>query len=149
MRIYVASSWRNDYQPDVVFGLREAGHQVYDFRHPGPGNDGFHWRQIDPKWKSWGARQFAEALSHPTAEHGFRLDYGAMQCAEACVLVLPAGRSAHMEASWFVGAGKPLLILLSDGEPELMYKLATGLFTGLGALLLHLEQLEQGTASEA
>ena len=34
MKIYVASSWRNERQPDVVQALRNAGHDVYDFRHP-------------------------------------------------------------------------------------------------------------------
>jgi len=33
-KIYVASSWRNDYYPKVVAKLREAGHEVYDFRNP-------------------------------------------------------------------------------------------------------------------
>ena len=33
-RIYVASSWRNVYYPEVVTRLREAGHEVYDFRNP-------------------------------------------------------------------------------------------------------------------
>ena len=33
-KIYVASSWRNGYYPDVVDKLREAGHDVYDFRNP-------------------------------------------------------------------------------------------------------------------
>lgn len=33
-KIYVASSWRNPYQPEVVAALRKAGHQVYDFRNP-------------------------------------------------------------------------------------------------------------------
>ncbi len=150
MRIYVASSWRNDYQPDVILGLREAGHEVYDFRNPRPENHGFHWSEIDREWKSWTMRRFIEALSHPLAEEGFGEDYRAMQWAEACVLVLPAGRSAHLEAGWFAGAGKPLLILLADAEPELMYKLASGLtclfqggvFVGLGPLLMRLEEVE-------
>lgn len=34
MRIYVASSWRNTYYPSVVSALREAGHDIYDFRNP-------------------------------------------------------------------------------------------------------------------
>ena len=33
MNIYVASSWRNQKQPDVVTALRENGHTVYDFKH--------------------------------------------------------------------------------------------------------------------
>ena len=32
-KIYVASSWRNQYFPDVVKILREYGHEVYDFRN--------------------------------------------------------------------------------------------------------------------
>ena len=32
MRIYVASSWRNPTQPVMVTTLRDAGHEVYDFR---------------------------------------------------------------------------------------------------------------------
>ena len=32
-RIYVASSWRNEYYPEVVAKLREAGHDVYDFHN--------------------------------------------------------------------------------------------------------------------
>ena len=32
-RIYVASSWRNEFYPEVVQLLREAGHEVYDFHN--------------------------------------------------------------------------------------------------------------------
>jgi len=46
MRVYVASSWRNEKQPAVVKALREAGHEVYDFRSPTPGNTGFSWRKV-------------------------------------------------------------------------------------------------------
>jgi len=42
-RIYVASSWRNPYQPEVVAALRKAGHEVYDFRNPEDNPGGFHW----------------------------------------------------------------------------------------------------------
>ena len=33
-KIYVASSWRNGYYPEVVAKLREAGHEVYDMQMP-------------------------------------------------------------------------------------------------------------------
>ena len=46
-----------------------------------------------------------------------------MGWADAFVLVMPCGRSAHLELGWAAGAGKPTAILLSDGEPELMYKM--------------------------
>lgn len=143
MKIYVASSWRNDYQEDVVRGLREVDHEVYDFKNPAPGNKGFHWSEIDPAWKTWRGEQYIKSLSHPIAAQGFAADWNAMRWAEACVLVMPCGRSAHLEAGYFVGAGKPLLILLSgDCEPELMYKMADGVFVGLGPLLLKLQSIE-------
>lgn len=151
MKLYVASSWRNPWQPRTVDILRTAGHEVYDFRHP-PGGDhlGFSWSDVDPDWTSWSARDYVAALDHPIAVAGFDSDFGAMEWADACVLVLPCGRSAHLEAGWFVGAGKPLYILLDEAEfghdaghhvTELMYRMATrivrqarDLLTELGAV---------------
>ena len=49
--IYVATSWRNWRQPKVVELLKREGHEVYDFHHPKPGNDGFHWSDIDAGWR--------------------------------------------------------------------------------------------------
>lgn len=139
MKIYVASSWRNDSQPMVVKALREAGHEVYDFRNPsmGPGarGQGFHWSTIDPRWQSWTPGEFRDALSHPEAVDGFASDLCGMEWADVFVLVMPCGRSAHLELGWAIGAGKRALILLSDGEPELMYGLATKLCTSNGELL--------------
>jgi hypothetical protein len=142
MKIYVASSWRNDYQQDVVCGLRELGHEVFDFRNPLPGNHGFHWSKIDPDWQKWDADHYISALSHPIAEAGFKLDFDAMQWADVCVMVMPCGRSAHIEAGWCAGAGKPLLILASEAEPELMYKIADSVHTGLGSLMMRLQAIE-------
>jgi len=127
MNIYVASSWRNEQQPSVVHALRSEGHEVYDFRHPDPGDNGFAWSDIDPDWQRWTPDQFRKQLDHPIAKIGYSKDWSAMQHADAFVLVMPCGRSAHLEAGWAIGAGKPTAILLSDGEPELMYKLASSI----------------------
>lgn len=142
MRLYVASSWRNDYQPDVVRALREVDHEVYDFRNPTAGDNGFHWSEIDPDWKQWDIAMYVRQLEHPIAESGFRKDMEGMEWAQGCVLVMPCGRSAHLEAGWFVGQGRPLWILKDSGEPELMYKMATGIFAGLGPLILAIQEWE-------
>lgn len=149
MKVYVASSWRNIRQPEVVHALREAGHKVYDFRNPAPGNNGFSWSAIDPNWKTWTAEQFRSALQHPVAEQGFALDLGGMEWANAFVLVHPCGRSAHLEAGWATGAGKPLFVLLEEsGEPELMLKLyerhGGGLYRTLQGLLDGMWAYEHG-----
>lgn len=123
-KIYVASSWRNDAQQGVVHTLRTAGFDVYDFKHPKPGDDGFHWSEIDPAWQSWTPEQYIKALEHPVAEDGFKSDMDALVWADTCVLVMPCGRSAHLELGYAIGAGHNTAILLSDAEPELMYKMA-------------------------
>jgi nucleoside 2-deoxyribosyltransferase len=135
--IYLASSWRNDLQPFVVRELREAGHRVYDFRHPAPDDDGFHWSEIDPQWQAWSPYAFRDALAHPIADRGFGNDWGAMESADTGVLLLPGVRGAHLEAGYFVGAGKPLYILIGYGanEPELMYRMATAICLTTGHLL--------------
>lgn len=139
--IYVASSWRNAYQPNVVLTLREAGHEVYDFRHPMEGNDGFRWSDIDPQWEGWDPDRYRLALQHPVAQHGFGRDFGAMERADTCVLVLPSGRSAHIEAGYFVGAEKDLFIYMPERqEPELMYLMAPRICTSLEELLAALAQ---------
>lgn len=123
-RVYVASSWRNPYQPEVVACLRAAGHEVYDFRDPEENPGGFHWADVDPDWQEWTVRDYIDHLDHPVAEKGFGADLRAMEWADACVLVLPCGRSAHTEAGWFAGRGlKTIVYIPEKQEPELMYKL--------------------------
>ncbi len=121
--IYVASSWRNKRQPEVVAAIREAGLSVYDFRNPREGDKGFHWSEIDKDWKSWSPEKFRGALYHPVAKAGFDSDMGALRASTACVLVLPCGRSAHLEMGYAVGRNMFTVILLEDGEPELMYRM--------------------------
>lgn len=135
-KIYVASSWRCPYQQPVVHLLRVAGHEVYDFRHPAEGQKGFAWSDLDAAWQNWSPDLYVQALSDDIAEKGFALDWDAMEWADTCVLVLPCGRSAHIEAGYFVGAKKELYILIIDPcEPELMYKMATAIHTSLAALI--------------
>lgn len=123
MKIYVASSWQNSHQPAVVTILRGMGHQVYDFRNPEPGNTGFHWSEIDPDWESWSPIQYRSALNHPLAERGHASDMAALESCEACLLVLPSGRSASWEFGYACGKGKRGAVFMPEPcAPELMYR---------------------------
>lgn len=135
MKVYVASSWRNRLQPAIVEILRGDGHEVYDFRNP-PGKSGFGWEQLDlGDPKCWDAGVFTRALETERAKEGFHEDMEALRDCEACILVLPCGRSAHLELGWAVGAGKLTAILLDDQpEPELMYRM-------VGLLADHTDQI--------
>lgn len=139
-KIYVASSWKNDYQPEVVGFLKKAGFDVYDFRNPGPGDNGFSWESIDPEYKNWTAREYKDALNHPLAQAGFLNDFSAMWKSHACVLVLPCGRSAHIEAGYFIGAQKKLVIYIPEEKviPYLMYKMTRSICFSLEEVKNHL-----------
>ena len=140
IRIYVASSWRNQEQQTVVTRLREFGHKVYDFKNP-PGKSGFSWRELDPNWEKWTSLDYVRNLAKPTASHGYLSDYRAMQWADTCVLVLPCGRSAHIEAGYFNGAGKRLLIYIPERqEPELMYLMANNICLTMSEVLTALQE---------
>lgn len=140
MNIYLASSWRNANQPRVRDALRRAGHEVYDFRNPAPGNVGFTWSQCgNPKRNAYGHMApdvLANTLRHPIARAGFDLDMGALQRADATVLLLPCGKSAHLEAG-FAAARCSLFVLLDvePAEPELMYSMAEAVVWSLADLL--------------
>lgn len=135
-RIYVASSWRNKYFPEVVAALRAEGHEVYDFRNPPHGGNGFRWTDIDENAFDWTFDEYAEGLHHPKAERQFQADLEALEWADTCVLLLPSGRSAHTEAGWMAGAGRRVVVYFPEKqEPELMYKLFDAVVGDLPSLL--------------
>ncbi len=151
MNVYVASSWRNRYQQGVVAKLRRMGFDVYDFRNPGPGNDGFAWADCDPEaglLQRSGVpshtvpipvHRFLAMLEHPLAVDGFACDMAALERADAVLLVQPCGRSAHLELGWAAGAGKWTGVLLpEDIEPELMVKMCDLVACKLDMLAAHM-----------
>lgn len=148
-KVYVASSWRNPFQQDVVQVLVDGGHEVYDFRNPRPGDHGFAWSEIEPDWKEWDAERFRIALEHPIAQAGFASDFDALKGCDVCILVLPCGRSAHLELGWAIGHGKRTAILLAgENEPELMYLMVDKLAIGFHELLTWLERGIEPTAAD-
>lgn len=141
MKIYVASSWRNAHQPGVVALLRGLGHEVYDFRNPPHGRGGFAWSDIDPAWQTWTPEQWRNALRHHLAVVGFASDVDGMEWADACVLVLPSGRSSHLEAGWFTGKGRPCAVLaLEPVEPDLMVGLCDAVLISHAELIAWVER---------
>lgn len=129
-KIYLATSWKNTEQPKVLARLRGLGHEVYDFRNPSPGNTGFTWEQCEMEWGDpIDMRNPALYVRHvarnAATKEGFKLDRDALHWCDTCVLLLPCGRSAHLEAGYAMGQGKETFIILDKVgfEPELMYLL--------------------------
>lgn len=141
-KIYLASSWRNALQPAVLEDLRRAGHEVYDFRNPAEGDTGFSWKQMNLVLNCAPAAFIEAIYTSPIAQAGFKLDKDALDWCDTCVCLLPCGRSAHLEAGYCVGQGKPTYFFIPTREgfePELMYLLGAGCATTIDQLLSRLE----------
>ena len=142
-KVYVASSWSNEYQPRIVAFLREREHEVYDFRNPERKTD-FRWSQISGNWEKMETDEYLDALEHPLVEAEFRSDFDAMRRADICVLVLPCGASAHSEAGWMKGTGKKVIVYQNRSQrPELMYKLFDGIFPTVADVTRFLKEFDR------
>lgn len=134
--VYLIGSLRNDYVPTVAHGLRLAGWDVFDdWYAAGPRADD-HWQEYEQER----GHTFIEALDGHAARHVHEYDKSHLDRCDIGVLVLPAGKSGHLELGYMAGQGKPVFILL-DKEPErydVMYRFAT-VVPNLKALAIALE----------
>lgn len=147
-RIYVASSWQNEYQPQFVQSLRKDGFEVYDFRHPNKESDGFHWSSIDPNWKKWSFKEFiVKGICHQKSADGFLRDISNLDICDVCILLLPCGLSAHLEAGYAAGGNKYLIIYNPPENkkivPELMYMMAQDACNDYEVLVKHLRYYQK------
>ena len=136
MIIYVIGSLRNPKIPDIANVLRQDGHDVFDDWWSGS-EDADEWWQ---KHEQIRGRSYAQALVGHHARHVFEFDKAHLDRADVGVLILPAGKSAHLELGYLVGRGKPAYVLF-DGEPErfdVMYLFATKACFSLDELLVEL-----------
>jgi len=123
---------------DTAAQLRALGYDVFDdWFAPGPEADDF--------WQSYArnrGQSYKEALGDYHARHVFEFDKFHLDRADAAVLVMPAGRSAHIELGYMAGKGKPVYVLF-DNEPErydIMYNFATDVFFDTGELCAALKE---------
>lgn len=132
MNIYVASSWRNNKQQEVVVALDKAGHNAYDFRNA---ETAFSWTEIDNTYP-WTIDVCQKAVNHPIAIAGFSNDMEALDNADLCVIVLPAGRSAHWELGYAAGRKIPVVAYFAgEIEPEIIYRECEAMFDDLDEMI--------------
>lgn len=126
MNLYVASSWKNTLYNGLLGTLRADGFDVWDWRNPPTGGGGFQWREVCPHYDPEAGHvltpELNEMLQHPRAQAAFRSDMMGMVKCDACILLLPSGRSAHMEAGYICGRGKPVHVFRPPADgPDLMH----------------------------
>jgi hypothetical protein len=130
--IYLIGSLRNPEIPAHASYLRQLGYEVFD--------DWFAAGPIaDDSWQAYEkgrGTKYEDALNGYAARHVLDFDYHHLNRADIGVLVMPAGKSGHLELGYLRGLGKPTFVLL-DAEPDrwdVMYGLTNGVFTDIKQL---------------
>lgn len=130
--IYLIGSLRNPDVPKIGDRLREAGFEVFDdWFAAGPIADDS-WMEYE---KGRGTH-YKDALNGYAAKHVFEFDYHHLNRADIGLLVLPAGKSGHLEIGYLSGKRKPTYVLFHE-EPErwdVMYQFMDGVYFNLEEL---------------
>lgn len=124
---------KNSRVPEVAMALRAIGLDVFDDWYAA----GKHADRIWQRYEKARGRSYIEALYGSHADAAFGMDHAHLCRATTGVLVLPAGRSAYMEAGWLAGRDVPVHVLM-EGEPkrwDLMLRFAGPVHTSLESLV--------------
>ena len=140
--IYLIGSLRNPEVPKIANRLREDGHDVFDdWYAAGPSADDS-WRDYEKER----GRTYIEALSGLAARNVFQFDRLHLERATDVCLILPAGKSGHLELGWALGRGKRGYVLVDSPDRwDVMYQFADGVYDNIEDLIHELLQEGLGT----
>lgn len=135
--VYIIGSLRDERIVQLGKRLREeAGVEVFDDWHAaGPIADDS-WQ----KYETLRGRSYKEALRGYAANHVFNFDHHHLRRATHVVLVMPAGKSGHLELGFAVGQGKKAYVLFPEkyeescGALPLDWVWLAGLYEGEGCV---------------
>lgn len=111
--IYLVGSLRNPNVPEVANKLRAAGYDVF--------SSWFCAGEVaDDRWQEHEKGRgltLKQALKDYAAQHVYEFDKQHLDRCDMAVLVMPAGKSGHLEIGYMAGNKKPTFVLF-DKEPE-------------------------------
>ena len=124
--IYIIGALRNPEIIPFANELEAQGFEAFaDWKSPGPDADDY----LRDYAKARGLN-YKQTLQTYAAKHIFEFDKAHLIRCDAAVMLMPAGKSGHLELGFIRGLGKPGFILF-DKEPErvdVMYQFASDLF---------------------
>jgi len=140
MKIYLASSWRNAnviIEHYLPLFRRQDSFTVDCFCDQKGGRTGFNIAdELTTAGYNLRDVDAISALQHPAVREQFRIAFAEdkkwLDGCECCVMLMPCGKSAHLEGGYVKGQGKLLFIYWivepEKGEFDNMYQFADGLF---------------------
>jgi nucleoside 2-deoxyribosyltransferase len=142
MKIYLASSWKNEQTvKEWARVLRAQGHEVDAFCDASSGRFIFEASE-NRNLLDLDAMTF---LDDERSQRAFAEDKKWLDWADVCLLILPSGRSSHLEAGYAVGRGKKLIIWQGEfpkGEFDVMYGFADLVTDSTHDVMVFLQNLE-------
>lgn len=123
--IYVGGALANPEIVRITKLLMDNGHEVFSEWYT-PGKD------ADVLWRDYELAlgfDYREALNRPAAQQVFNFDKRNIDASDTFVMVMPCGKSAHLELGYAIGSGKTGIIYLPE-QPEkwdVMYNFAHGI----------------------
>lgn len=112
-KVYIGGSLANPEIIRITKVVQEAGHDPFSsWFTPGPEADE-HWRDYE---KALGY-SYREALRRPAAQNIFHFDKRHIDASDIFVMVMPCGKSAHLELGYAVGQGLKTIVYMPE-EPE-------------------------------
>lgn len=130
-KIYIATSWKMSEAAIVLANrLRDDGHEVDCFCDQTSGRYVFHWSEFVEKQEDLKKYDGMSFIADDRVKKAFNEDKKWLDWADTVILLLPSGKSAHLEAGYAVGQGKSLYIMggFKKGEFDVMYSFAHSMY---------------------
>ncbi len=136
--IYLAGALRNPQIPLIANQLRQDGHRVFDEWYAvGP--------EADEKWREYSIQRghtYIDALASHHARDVYNFDRNHILSNDTMILILPAGRSGHLELGFASGKDKDTHILLDQEYDrwDVMYLFANHIWSDINLMKANLRE---------
>ncbi len=134
-KIYLASSWKMaGFVIDLKKVLEKEGHEVDAFCDDSGRRVSFNWSMLEDTMTNEKLDiqnlDAIEMLQHWRVIEAYNEDKKWLDWADTVILILPSGKSAHLEAGYAKGSRKSLFIFggYEKGEFDVMYGFADKMF---------------------
>ena len=138
--IYLIGSLRDRNVPIIGEQLRKAtGFEIFD-QWWTASEDADDWLRDYFKFRGL---SYKDAIHSYAAKHIFDFDKHHLDRSDIGVMVMPSGKSCHLELGYLIGCGKPGYVLF-DAVPErvdIMYNFATDIFFNTEDLINELRKV--------
>jgi hypothetical protein len=116
---FVSARWRNKPQvEELVNKIRAKGKTVYSFIEANSDHPG---RDRDPEIVMKDFESIPDWRNDETVKRIYKRDLDGLKNSKIFVMLLPAGKSAHVEAGIAFGSGKKCILIGDPGKTESLY----------------------------